>query len=342
MKARRHTLRVQIASQFAAVTLATGLAFMAVNFGVVEEDTTGLREALIGIAVVTVVAIAAGWGIAPYVLRPVRAVTARAQKISATNLHQRIGLQGPDDELQQLASTIDALLCRLEASFERERRFVANASHEIRTPLAVTRATLELGLNDTDGTVEELREVIAEALEATSRTETLAADLLLLARNESVAVERDDYLDLAELTRAVVDDLTYAADDTDVTITAHLSSAPMWGKAGLVDRLIANLVDNAIRHNAPSGWIDITTSSADDHALLIVRNHSSATIRDPIGELFEPFHRGPASPGRSPTGHGLGLSIVQAIALSHNARVSAGHDSAENTFEVKVAFAANR
>ncbi|MEL6983982.1 MAG: HAMP domain-containing protein, partial [Actinomycetota bacterium] len=132
-------MRVQMATQYALVTIVAGTAFVAVNFGVIERDTSGLTDALVGLGVITVAAAAAGWGIARYTLRPLRAVTATAQRISANTLDERIGLEGPDDELQQLATTIDALLARLEAGFERERRFVANASHEIRTPLAVTR-----------------------------------------------------------------------------------------------------------------------------------------------------------------------------------------------------------
>ncbi len=196
MKPRRQSLRTQMAAQYALVTLVTGLVFVAVNFGVVERNTTGLTDALVGVGVITLVAVGAGWGIAHYALRPLRVVTATAQQVSATSLHQRIGLIGPNDELQQLAATFDSLLARLEASFERERRFVANASHEIRTPLAVTRTSLELGLAARNPTVDELREVIAQALEATGRTETLAADLLLLAQSENGTTAPTDQFDL--------------------------------------------------------------------------------------------------------------------------------------------------
>lgn len=337
MNPRRRTLRVQMALQYALITLCTGLVILAVNFGAVERDTGGLPDAIIGVGVITVVALATGWGIARYALRPLRAVTAKAKQISATSLHQRIGLEGPDDELQQLATTIDALLARLEASFERERRFVANASHEIRTPLAVTRTALELGLDSPTPTVDELRSVISQALDATARSETLAADLLLLAQSESVTVERLDQFDLAELANEVINDLTSSAVASDVEIFVDLASAPMQGNTGLIDRLIANLVDNAVRHNAAGGWVDVVTRPAGDHVILTVRNYSPVSVaQERIEELFEPFHRGADTP--SAAGHGLGLSIVRAIALSHGARMRVGRNERGDVFQIEISF----
>jgi len=340
MKPRRFSLRVQMAWQYAAVTLLTGGVFVAVNFGAVERNTAGLTDALVGLGVITLVAVAAGWGIARYTLRPVRAVTAKAKQVSAASLHQRIGLEGPNDELQQLATTFDELLARLEASFERERRFVANASHELRTPLAVTRTTLELGLNSPQPTVESLRDVITQALAATSRSETLAADLLVLARTESVAVDRCDHFDLGELVGEVVNDLVAKGEATGLEVSMDLASAPMWGNASLVDRLIANLVDNAVRYNTPGGWIEVSTRAHNDHARLVVRNSARSMEHDPIEELFEPFHRGRTA--TASTGHGLGLSIVRAIAASHGARLSADRDETDNAFRVEVSFAPER
>ena len=348
MKPRRHPLGVQMAAQYAAVTGLAGIVFVAVSFGIVERNTAGLTDALIGLGVITLAALGAGWGIARYALKPLRAVTAKAQQISATSLHQRIGLEGPDDELQQLATTIDALLARLEGSFERERRFVANASHEIRTPLAVTRTALELGLNASDATVEQLRQVIAQALGATARTETLAADLLLLAQSESAAVQRCDQFDLTELTREVLNDFISSATASDVDLHTDLSPTPMWGNAGLVDRLVVNLIDNAVRHNSQPGWIKVTTKATGNRAVLTVEN---LTVENPSGpadqesvdELFEPFHRGTASlaaSGHGTPGHGLGLSIVRAIAISHGALWEARRIDNGHVFQVKICFAA--
>ena len=195
---------------YSAVFLAAGVAFIVVNFGIVEQltdegDDSGLLDAIIGIGLITVAAVAAGWFIAGRALRPLRAVTATARRVSAATLDERIALDGPTDELKELADTIDALLARLEASFERERRFVANSSHEIRTPLALTRTALEVGLARPEPSVDELREAMRQALRATARSETLANDLLLLARSENLDREPWERFDLAELVGEVVE-----------------------------------------------------------------------------------------------------------------------------------------
>ena len=339
MKPRRHPLRIQLAGLYAGVFLAAGLVFIAVNFGIIERDDSGLIDAIIGIGVITVVALTAGWFIAGQALRPLRAVTATAQQVSATTLDQRIDLDGPDDELRELADTIDALFARLEASFERERRFVANASHEIRTPLAVTRTALEVGLAKPDATVGELRGVIRQALGATARSEALASDLLLLARSENLATEPRDQFDLAELAREIAADLAGPAQDAGLELRADLQPAPMTGIAGLVDRLVANLVDNAIRHNTSPGWVTVTTRAAGDDAIVTVRNRCQAATPGPTDKLFEPFHRGPApASGSPPAGHGLGLSIVRAIAEGHRAQLRAGYADDPTVFEIEVRF----
>jgi signal transduction histidine kinase len=292
--------------------------------------------------VITVVAVAAGWFIAGQALRPLRAVTATAQQISATTLDQRIDLDGPDDELRELADTIDALLARLEASFERERRFVANASHEIRTPLAITRTALEIGLAKPEPTVDELRGVILQALGATARSEALANDLLLLARSENLATERRDHFDLGELAREVGADLTATAREAGVELRTDLQPAPMTGIVGLIDRLVVNLVDNAIRHNTSPGWVNVTTRAAGGAVILEVRNQCGPAAPGQTDELFEPFRRGPAPrAGHGPAGHGLGLSIVRAIAEGHGAQLRAAYAGDRTAFEIEVRFPAS-
>jgi signal transduction histidine kinase len=336
---RRRPLRVEMAVLHAGVFLAAGLLFIAVNFGIIEDDDSGLIQAVIGIGVITVVALAAGWFIAGQALRPLRAVTATAQQVSATTLDQRIDLHGPDDELRELADTIDALLARLEASFERERRFVANASHEIRTPLAVTRTALEVGMAKPHPTVDELRSVIRQALGATARSEALANDLLLLARSENLATEPRDRFDLGELAREVTADLAGPARDADVELHTDLQPAPMTGIAGLVDRLVGNLVDNAIRHNTSPGWASVTTRAASDEAIVEVRNGCASATAGPTDERFEPFRRGPAPrSGSQPAGHGLGLSIVRAIAEGHGAQLRAAYVDDRTVFLIEVRF----
>ena len=342
MRPRRRPLRVEMAVLHAEMFLAAGLVYVAVSFGVFEDDNSGMIDAIVGIGVITVVAIAAGWIIAGQALRPLRAVTATAQQISATTLDQRIDLHGPDDELRELADTIDALLARLEASFERERRFVANASHEIRTPLAVTRTVLEVGLAKPEPTADDLRNVIQQALGATARSEALANDLLLLARSENLATEPRDRFDLDELVRAVTADLAGPARDADIELRTDLQPAPMTGIAGLIDRLVINLVDNAIHHNSSPGWASVTTRTEGDDAILEVRNRCAPATPGPTTELFEPFRRGPApSAGSRPAGHGLGLSIVRAIAEGHSAQLRAAYTENRTAFEIEVRFPAD-
>jgi signal transduction histidine kinase len=339
VKPRRHPLRLQMAELYAGVFLAAGLAFIAVNFGIIERSDSGLIDAIIGIGIITLVALAAGWFIAGQALRPLRTVTVTAQQVSATTLNQRIDLDGPHDELWELADTIDALLARLEASFERERRFVANASHEIRTPLALTRTALEVGLAKPDPTVDELRDVIRQALGATARSETLANDLLLLARSENLTTEPRDQFDLGELAGEIAADLAGPARDAGVELRAELRPAPMTGITGLIDRLVVNLVENAIRHNTSPGWITMTTRAAGDDATITVRNTCQTATPGPTDQLFEPFHRGPAPlSGPPPAGHGLGLSIVRAIAQGHGAHLRAAYAGNPTVFEIELRF----
>jgi signal transduction histidine kinase len=230
------------------------------------------------------------------------------------------------------------LFGRLEASFERERRFVANASHEIRTPLAVTRTALEVGLANPDPALDDLRGVIRQALGATARSEALANDLLLLARSENLATEPWDHFDLGEPAREITAELAGPARDAGVELRADLGPAPMTGITGLVDRLVVNLVDNAIRHNTSPGWVTVSTQAAGDHAIVAVRNQCGPTTPGPIDQLFEPFHRGHAPPsGSLPPGHGLGLSIVRAIAEGHRAQLRAAYTDAA-VFEIEVRF----
>jgi signal transduction histidine kinase len=340
---RRFSLRVSVAVLHAAVFAVAGLVFIVVNFGLVEssaseDNDSGLVDAVIGIGALTAVALAAGWFIAGQALRPLRAVTATAQRISATTLDQRIALGGPDDELKELADTIDALLARLEASFGRERRFVANASHELRTPLAVTRTALELGLAQPNPTADDLRDVMRQALRATGRSEALSNELLLLARSENLAGEPREHFDLGELVGEVVDHLIGAAAEAGVALRSDRQPAPVFGIPGLIDRLVVNLVDNAIRHNVEHGWVHVTTRVSNGTAIVDVRNTCLPVQQVAVDELFEPFRRGPGGSGSTPAGHGLGLSIVRAIADGHGADVRAAYVEGGTEFEIRVEF----
>ena len=198
------------------------------------------------------------WQLAGLYLRPLRTLNATARDISATNLHRRLGLQGPDDELTQLGGTLDDLFGRLESSFESQRRFVANASHELRTPLAGQRTLLQVALADPDATAESLRAACEEALALGERQERLVDGLLTLASSER-GIERREPLDLAEIAQQVLVSRHHEAARRGIEIRASLDAAPTTGDPVLIESMVANLLDNAIQHNVPDGSVDLTT-----------------------------------------------------------------------------------
>ncbi|HLI02394.1 MAG TPA: histidine kinase dimerization/phospho-acceptor domain-containing protein, partial [Acidimicrobiales bacterium] len=208
----------------------------------------------VGGLVVALLALAGAWWLGGRFLRPLRAMTAAAQEISATNLHRRLALTGPKDELTELGRTLDDLFGRLDASFESQRRFVANASHELRTPLAGQRAVLQVALADPDATAGELRAACEEALQLGAQQEQLIAALLTLASSEG-GVDRWEELDLGAVAERVLAERQREAEGRGLHVTAALSPAPAAGDPMLVERLIANLVDNALRHNLPDGAV---------------------------------------------------------------------------------------
>ncbi len=270
----------------------------------------------VGIVGAGVVAGFLGWGLSRRVLRPIDRITATANRISASTLHERIALDGPDDELRRLSQTVDALLDRLESAFASQRRFVAQAAHELRTPLAVQRASLQIDLRD-DADPSEIATVRAELLEQTRRTEHLVESLLLLAEAERGLEERTSRIDLAAVVRDVVAQV--AADVCRAGVTVHVEAGPsapgLTGEPLLVRQLVANLVDNAVEYNRPGGDIWVR---ADPQGL---RVENTGAVVDPaeVGTLVEPFRRG----GQAGTKRhsGLGLSIVSAIAHAHGWQV---------------------
>ena len=264
--------------------------------------------------VVTAVASAVfGWFLAGRVLRPVRQMTAAAQTISAGNLHERLGLTGRDDEFKQLGDTFDALLARLEGSFEAQRRFVANASHELRTPLTVERTLLQVALADSDASATKLRATCEELLASGRDQERLIEALLTLASSER-GLEHREPLDLSDLAARALDKAGLEIE------RAGLHPAPTAGDPALVERLIANLVDNAIRHNDDRGEVMVRTATEAGRSLLTVTNTGPLVEASDVDRLFEPFERLNDGRGAAADGHhGLGLSIVRAIAVAHGA-----------------------
>jgi signal transduction histidine kinase len=282
-----------------------------------------LAASWLGLAVATLASALFGWIAAGRVLRPLRTITATARNISAGSLHQRLALAGPDDEFKQLGDTLDDLLGRLEASFEAQRRFVANASHELRTPLTLERTLLQVALADPAASADTLRSTCEELLVSGRDHEQLLEGLLTLASSER-GLERREELDLARIAEHIIATARPEAERLGVHVEPALAPAPITGDRALIERLIANLSDNALRYNEPGGRVEIRTSTDDGHAVLTVANTGPVIPADEIGRLFEPFQRlGADRPAPGTGGHGLGLSIARAIATAHDAVIAA-------------------
>jgi signal transduction histidine kinase len=270
----------------------------------------------------TLISFGLGWYVAGRVLRPVRTIARTARTISARNLNERLALDGPDDEFKELGDTLDQLLARLQAAFDSQRHFVANASHELRTPLTVERSLLQIALSDPNPTIESLLTTCQNALDNSEQQQHLIDGLLTLARSEG-GLDNREPCDLAQLTEQVLLAPRSDIDRLGLTITTTLHPAPIHGNPRLLERLIANLVENAIHHNTHGGHVEITTGIRDQRALLTVTNSGPVIPADEIQRLFQPFQRLNGTRTQHTNGHGLGLSIVQAIATAHNATITA-------------------
>jgi signal transduction histidine kinase len=300
--------------------------FQRVQDALAQQRAEALRELLVqsavALAIVSLIAVALGWVVAGRVLRPLRDITATARRLSTHNLDERINLRGPRDELKELADTFDAMLARLAAAFEAQRRFVANASHELRTPLTVQRAAVDVALADPNPTVDSLRTMARRIRRGTQNHERLVASLLTLARSER-GIERYEDADLADVVRGALAAAQPEIAERGLRVTSELRTAPVRGDPVLLERLAANLVDNAVRHNVDGGWLDVRTALGDGAALLRVVNSGPVIPPDTVGALFEPFRRrAPDRTGRG-QGHGLGLSIVAAITAAHRGTCAA-------------------
>ena len=275
-----------------------------------------LFEYIGALIVMTGISVALGWWMAGRALAPLRAITATARRVSGVNLGERIALQGPDDELKELADTFDGMLARLDAAFASQKHFVANASHELRTPLAIMRTEVDVALADPTASINELR-VMGEAVRETiDRSESLIAALLFLARSEGVR-GIEEPVDLAELAGGCITDLHRSAEAADVTITADLGPGVASGDSALLERMIANLVENGIRHNICGGELSVTTSSSNGTVEVLVCNGGAVIDPSDVQALTEPFRR----LSRTAGGFGLGLSIVRSVAEIHGGTV---------------------
>jgi signal transduction histidine kinase len=281
-----------------------------------------LIAAGIALAAIAVAAAAIGWLIAGQVLRPLRTITAAARRISASSLHERLALHGPDDELKELADTLDSLFARLEASFDAQRRFAANASHELRTPLTRERTLLQVTLADPAATTGTWRAVSRDLLASNAEQERLIDALLTLASSEAGPGEREP-ADLAAITSEALAAARPAISRLGLHVHADIQPAILDGDPLLVQQLAANLIDNAVRHNIPGGDIQITTSTSQVGAVLSVTSSGQVIQAADVDRLFQPFQRLGPRPARRDGGHGLGLSIVRAIATAHAATITA-------------------
>jgi signal transduction histidine kinase len=294
-------------------------------------------ESALALAVMALISTALGWVVAGRVLRPLRTMTTTAQEISEENLNRRLAMEGPRDELRQLADTIDGLLGRLEGAFDAQRRFVANASHELRTPLTAVRALVEMVLSDPTATIATFRATCEQVLEESEQQEQLIEALLTLAQGQR-GIDRAETFDLASVAAAVVDSREGAAAAHRVELSSALAPVTISGDARLVTRLVSNLVDNAIRYNVPGGRVDVSVRSGG-RATLTVANTGPVVPDAEVHRLLQPFQR--LSPDRTSQGDGLGLglSIVAAVAGTHDA-VLAVRARPEGGLEIDVDFPA--
>jgi signal transduction histidine kinase len=292
----------------------------------------------IALAIVAVLALLAGWLIAGRMLRPIRTITRTARRISSTNLHERLALDGPRDELTELGDTLDELFGRLDAAFEAQRQFVANASHELRAPLTRQRALIQVALADPDADCASLRAAHERVLASERHLEQMIDGLLGLTRGQA-GLEHRERLDLATIAAQVLRMRDPQNTDRGLDVRATLAPAPTAGDPRLAERLIANLLDNAIRHNVPEGYLEITTGTHQEHAFVTVANSGPTIPPEEVPRLMQPFQRlhGTRTIHGSENGNGLGLAIVSAIATAHRATLTV-HPRPGGGLTVEVTF----
>jgi signal transduction histidine kinase len=344
----RRTIRVRLALSYWGVFVASGAVLLAVAVALWQGATTttahlprssapGSRPGAGGVttvhgsdlvqllivaglalAIMAVVSIAFGWVVAGRFLQPVRAITAAAKRISATSLHERLNLGGPDDDLKELADTFDELLARLERSFQFERSFVANASHELRTPLTSMRVWLDVAMAKPGPQPPQLTALAGRLRHELDHLDVLLDSFLTLARTQQSPAADQATLSLDGLASAAIERQASAIGDLALRLDqARCPGAWVTGSATLLSRMVGNVIDNAVRHNEPGGWIRVSTEAGGSLARIVVENGGPVLGQEDVGSLVQPFRRpGPERTG-SDNGTGLGLSIVESIASVH-------------------------
>ncbi len=272
--------------------------------------------AVIGAALV---ALGLGWAIAGHALAPVRRIASTARRVTERRLDDRIPLDGPDDELHELAATLNAMLDRLQEAMESQKRFVANASHELRTPLTVIHTEAEVTLSDPQAGVEDLRSMGRVVLETTEAMEVLLEGLLLLARGDGGSVGNET-VDLAEVARRVTQATQREASAADVRLKLTADAATIRGESVLAERMVSNLVENAVRHNVAGGFAEVEVATHGGQAVVRVTNGGPVISAEAVSRIAEPFQR--LDRCLSTPGSGLGLSIVRAVAEAHGGRLT--------------------
>lgn len=343
----RRSVRLRLTAIYGALFLACGAALLTITYllvegapfapprnyspppvsgnvpiGIAAERHLVLQALLlrsgIALAIMALVSVWLGWIVAGRVLAPLRVITARTREISEENLHESLELTGPQDEIKELSDTIDGLLARLEGAFVAQRRFVANVSHELRTPLAMMRTSLDVAAAKPRPMSDDANVLSNKVREGLEQADRLVESFLVLARAEAGGTGDLESVSLPQLFRAALEARAQAAEERNLTVHARLDQAYAAGSGVLVARLVANLVDNAVRHNRPGGMIAITTEVDRATARLTVESDGRAIEPDDAGRLAEPFRRLGADRTRSEDGVGLGLAIVAAIATAHH------------------------
>ncbi len=298
-------------------------------------------ESLLALAVVAIAAVGFGWLMAGRALRAVRHITDTARRVAGSNLHERIALDGPQDELKELADTFDAMLERLDASFDGQRHFAANASHELRTPLATNRTLLEVAVAQ-HRVPAELRQVIDTVLAASAHSELILDGLLTRPRCENQAIDRLP-VDLSDIAAGAVEETAGEAAAAGVSVDAAPDPAPTTGDPILLERLALNLVRNGIRHNHPGGWVTVATRATREPGMveLVVSNSGPPVPPQQVDTLFEPFRRLGGNRTGHPQGAGLGLSIVRSIVQTHSGQLAAAaRDGGGLVVQIRLAASA--
>jgi signal transduction histidine kinase len=296
-----------------------------------------LEFTLAGLGLGTLLAAGLGWAVSRRVLRPLTAVTTAAQAASQDNLDRRLALTGPPDELKELADTFDAMLARLEAAFASQRRFVANASHELRTPLTEMRTLIDVTTARPPASAAQLEQVLAAIGAAVDRSEELIEALLTLARSDR-GPGPAELVDLPTAVEDAIDSICPAAAARQIQIGTALQDAQVTGDRVLLERLVCNLIDNAVKHNVTGGWVLASTRTDAGTAELTVANGGERIPADQVTGLFEPFRRLSGRTGNRP-GSGLGLSIVASAAKAHGGHAQA-HARPDGGLDVQITLPA--